>query len=228
MLFRPIYRCLPGICLAAVALGSTCVAQTPAAQQTPPSTAQAASATSPEIPAAPKLPPSLLDQPAEAAKVVFASGQLTIEAHNSSLTQILHQLSASSGMKVDGIAHDQRVFGAYGPGNPREILSDLLEGAGYNVMMVGTTKAGTPSHLELSARSNAPLPAPSPAAANEPEEVEQEPPQAPVNPKPMPPPPQQPSTPSPGARNPNGTIKTPMQILQELEQMRSQQSQQQQ
>jgi len=56
------------------------------------------------------------------------------DAHNSSLSEILKNLEASSGMAVDGFDKDSRIFGVYGPGSPRDVLSDLLDGAGYNFL----------------------------------------------------------------------------------------------
>src|ERR1700756_3740788 len=107
--------------------------------------------------------PSLLDHPAERAKVDLNAGKLTVQAANSSLSDILRQVSKASGMKIEGLqaGKDQRVFGIYGPGTPRDVLSDLLNGSGYNVMMLGQMPSGVPRQLALSART-APGAAPNP------------------------------------------------------------------
>ena len=39
---------------------------------------------------------------------------LEIEAYNSSLNQILRQVAADTGAKLEGLTQDQRVFGSYG------------------------------------------------------------------------------------------------------------------
>ncbi len=44
-----------------------------------------------------------------------AKNQLTVKAENSSLTQILHQVSSPTGMRLDGLSGDERVFGSFGP-----------------------------------------------------------------------------------------------------------------
>lgn len=177
----------------------------------------------PSRPALAAVPPSLLNQPAEPAKVTLADGLLAVHANNSSLSAILHNLVSSSGMSIDGLNQDQRVFGTYGPGNPRDVLSTLLDGAGYNVLMVGSTETGTPRQLILTARSDAPLSTPRPTSDTSANQQDQD--DEPVNnypADPAPPParmaPPQPTTP--------GAVKTPAQILQELQQLRQQQQQQ--
>lgn len=170
------------------------------------------------------LPPSLLDKPAQAARISLSGGQLSVDANNSSLTQILHDLSSTSGMTVDGLDKDQRVFGVYGPGNPRDILSSLLDGAGYNFLLVGLTDAGTPREVVLSARSNAPL-TPSPSTPSAPEE-EDEPVVNNYPPEQVTPPPRPPATPGQDSNGQPNQPRTPQEIIQELQRMRQQQQQQ--
>jgi hypothetical protein len=215
----------------------------PQGQQMPPETApqqplspQAAAAagsaaTPPSAPAttAAATAPSLLDKPAQPAKVTLSSGRLSVTADNSSLTDILHQLAATSGMTIDGLDQDTRVFGTYGPGAPRDILSSLLDGAGYNVMMIGNTATGTPRQLLLSVRSNAPI-TPQPAGRRAVEQDDDQDDSVPMNTytppgeiEPLQPPP---PPPTPQQQNPNGTPKSPQQILQEMRQQQQQQQQQ--
>lgn len=140
-----------------------------------------------------------------------------MNANNSSLSQILKDLSTSSGMTIDGFDKDQRVFGIYGPGDPREILSELLDGAGYNFLMVGETDAGVPREILLTARTNAPLSPPQPSMGSHTDEDDE-----PMNATPpedvTPPPP----TPTPA---PDNHPRTPQEMLQELQRMRQQQQQ---
>jgi hypothetical protein len=171
--------------------------------------------------------PSLLDKPPQPATVTLDGGKLSVAANNSSLTDILHQLASSSGMSIDGLDKDTRVFGTYGPGSPRDILSTLLDGAGYNVMMVGDTASGTPRQLVLTVRSDAPItPQPSHRAIEQDDDQDDAaplntyPPASDIEPHPPTPPADQTQQ-----QNPNGTPKTPQQILQEMRQMRPQQQQ---
>jgi hypothetical protein len=105
------------------------------------------------VPSQPTVAPSLLDQPAAPATVTANNNQLTVKADNSSLSQILHQVSSAMGMKLDGLGGDERVFGSFGPGDPREVLTALLNGTAYNVMMVGDLPNGAPRELLLTSRA---------------------------------------------------------------------------
>jgi hypothetical protein len=187
--------------------------QAPAAPQpaTSPAPAQVAPA------AAANVPPSLLDKPAQPAKIDLAAGRLAIEANNSSLSEILHQVTTTSGMTVDGLNKDQRVFGSYGPGDPQEVLSSLLHGSGYNVVMLGRTETGAPRQLTLSPRgAGVAHGGPSqPQSTAQEEDNEDE-----VQAQPEPPPP--PENPAQGTPN-SGGVRTPQQMLQELQQMRQRQ-----
>jgi len=84
--------------------------------------------------------------------VTWDSHGLSIDAANCSLQQILKAVSVATGAKVEGMTGDQRVFGEYGPGQARDVLSELLQGAGYNVIMVGDLGQGTPRQILLSVR----------------------------------------------------------------------------
>jgi hypothetical protein len=184
---------------------------------TPPAAAPAAAPGAPATtPAAnvPNLPPSLLDKPAKPAHVTLAGGSLSVDAANASLSQILKNIEASTGMTVDGFEKDSRVFGVYGPGDPRDVLSSLLDGAGYNFLMVGSTDAGTPREIVLTARSNAPLTA-QPSSPSEPEEEEEPVNNPPVEPSPLP----------ASAPPPSDRPRTPQEMLQELQRLRQQQPQ---
>lgn len=117
------------------------------------------------MPAAPP-PPNwpANDKPTEAT-VIWDNRGLLIQASNSSLDQILKDVSLRTGAKVQGMGADQRVFGTYGPGPARDVLAQLLDGSGYNILMVGDQGAGTPREIVLSGRPNGPAPPPSNSGA---------------------------------------------------------------
>jgi hypothetical protein len=165
---------------------------------------------------------SLLQHPAKPAEVVARPGSLAIKTDNSSLAQILEQISAATGMKIEGLGQDERIFGDYGPGDPRQVLLSLLEGSGYNVLMVGDDK-GAPRELTLSPRSSEKTVAAAAPARNarEPEddEIEQEQPQAP---------PEQPIQPAGNQESPPQVPRNPAEFQQEMMRLRQQQQQQQQ
>ena len=95
--------------------------------------------------------------------MTLQEGRLTVTAENSDLGAILDDVTKLSGMRVDGTDTGAHVFGVYGPGNPRQVLTELLDGLGYNFMMVGDTTAGMPRELLLTAKSGAPVTPPSPS-----------------------------------------------------------------
>ncbi|HEY4045249.1 MAG TPA: hypothetical protein VGM27_00155, partial [Acidobacteriaceae bacterium] len=135
---------------------------------TPPATPGAQQ--SPAAPAAPAaLPPSLLQDPAKPAQVQFTGGTLSIQADNCSLQAILQLLSSQSGMQIQGLGQDERVFGNFGPGTPREVLSDLLNGTPYNLLMVGDLSNGAPRQLILSPASSGAAPSAVPSAPAQPQ-----------------------------------------------------------
>ena len=185
---------------------------------------------SPAIAPAPIPPPakapSLLDHPAEPAKVTLAAGKLSILANNSSLAAILDQISVVGGMKVEGLRtagnSDQRVFGSYGPGTPRDVLSDLLSGSGYNVLMLGVTPAGLPRELALTARPTGGTPNASPQSGMRGSDDDEgfQPAQYPEEQDTQPPPPPIP----PGTAN---RVRSPQELLQELQRMHQEQQDQQ-
>jgi hypothetical protein len=87
------------------------------------------------------------------ATVSLGEGRLTVNANNSDLSQILQEIAGISGMTINGLNGGPRVFGVYGPGNSREVLSTLLIDSGYNFIMVGGASDGTPRELLLTARN---------------------------------------------------------------------------
>ncbi len=144
----------------------------------PPSTAADQAALKPAKPVEPEPPHWPANDKPNDASVTWDSKGLRIEADNSSLQQILKDVSAATGAKVEGLGADQRIFGDYGPGQANVVLSQLLEGSGYNVIMIGDQGEGTPRQIVLSSRNAtstqaAAAPALPTAAANE-EEAEPE------------------------------------------------------
>ena len=161
------------------------------------------------------------DRPA-LASVVWDSQGLRIDAQNSSLQQILRDFSTASGAQVEGMGSDQRVFGAYGPGLARDVLSQLLQGTGYNVIMIGDQGQGAPRQIVLSARvagGGQPAATNNPASSNDDDAEPDEPPQPQ---QPVPTPPFRPGFP------PGGPLRSPQQMNMQEQQMRQQQLQQQQ
>jgi hypothetical protein len=179
-------------------------------------TAQTETTSTPIAPAAPPPPDWPANDKPSQASIGWESQGLRIEAQNSSLKQIMNDVSTATGAKVEGLDTDQRVFGIYGPGQARDVLSQLLQGSGYNVLMIGDQGQGTPRQILLSRRQKGetqPAGAGNQAGSAD-EDTEAEEPQQPA------PVPNRPVFPPPGS-----APRTPQQIMQEMQQ-RQQQNQQ--
>lgn len=166
----------------------------------------------PAPPPAPVLPPPpnwpANDLPA-AASVVFDSHGLLIVASNSSLAQILKDVSTDTGAKVEGIGADERIFGTYGPGPARDVLSELLDGSGYNVLLVGDRGAGTPRRIVLSPQAGGAMQSTAkntaPTTGNDDTDADQQAPE----------PETEPEQPPPNSTAPPVPLRTPQQMIEE-------------
>lgn len=177
--------------------------------------ARAASTERPPAPEAIAAPPPAspapiwpANQPPNKAKVSWDSRGLEIETSNSSLAQILHQVAADTGAKLQGLTQDQRIFGTYGPGPARDVLSKLLDGSGYNVFMIGGRDADAPLEVVLSASP----PASPQTVANNRNRSNSEDDEA----DPPPEPPRSPPMETPFGNGDSGKPETPRQIMQDI------------
>ena len=164
------------------------------------------------------------DQPTPASVVWDANG-LHINASNSSLQQILNEVSTETGSKVEGLIPDQRIYGDYGPGQARDVLSQLLQGSGYNVLLAGDLGKGAPREIVLSPR-RASAPNSQNANASRPQTDPDD--EIPEPPEDQPQPAVQPQLQNnirPGF-GPNGPVRTPQQVMEEMQQRQLQQQQQ--
>lgn len=154
----------------------------------------AAAPTTPPEPEAPKWPANEKPVP---ATVTWDSQGLRIDAANSSLAQILADVSTATGATVEGFNSDQRVFGVFGPGPARDVLSQLLQGSGYNILLIGDQGQGTPREILLSLRhagTGTATPTANPAPVSDDDSDTDEQPQQPHT-QPVFPPGRQPRTP---------------------------------
>lgn len=171
------------------------------------------SATAPAAPSAP---------PAVPPKVSLADGKLTVDANNSDLSAILQDVAHAGGMTIDGLGKTNRVFGVYGPGAPRDVIAELLAGAGYNFVMLGGANGAVPRELVLTAQSSAPLANPPAPSSNDDQSDDSDsayrqppPPGAILHPRPLQP------------DDPQSRMQQRLQNLHEMQQRLQQQDQQQ-
>lgn len=87
------------------------------------------------------------------AEVLWDGRTMAIQANNASLQQILQQIAAKTGARLEGALPDGRIFGQYGPGSGCEVIAELLKSSGYNLAMTGSPGTDRPLRIILSARS---------------------------------------------------------------------------
>jgi hypothetical protein len=177
-------------------------------------------------------------QPANPPQILYADGELTIVANNSSLADIVGGIERATGARLEGTRPDaERVFGQFGPASPRDVLNSLFDGSRYDFILVGSID--NPANVQkiiLSPHGAAPAPGVSTASAqpmaqpgNNEDQDENEPAQVPSevghSVQSMPSEATEPAQPPPGQQQQQ--VKTPEQLLQELQRLRQQQQQQQ-
>jgi hypothetical protein len=90
-------------------------------------------------------------KPPRRAEVNFSNGQLAVAADNASLNQILREIGRQTGIKITGGVAEERVFGKYGPSGAQEVLAELLDGTGSNMMLIAG-EGGAAGQLILTPR----------------------------------------------------------------------------
>jgi len=203
-------------------------------------------APTPQPAADPPAPLTLEQMPASPPQVSFHNGQLSITAPNSTLGDILRAVRAQTGASVEVPGNaPERVVVKLGPGPARDVLASLLNGSHFNYVLLGsvTDPAQVERIILTSKAGSAPVDGSDAAkqtgnppgqgilqqAAEVPEEMQGEDPaeeatdadnQAD----------QANQADEPQANQPNGqpAIKTPEQLLQELQRQQQIQQQQQQ
>ena len=105
-----------------------------------PSAAQTKNPPLPTYQPAPLTPVPLDQVPAVAPVVKFKDGELTIEAHNSTLSDVLKAVRQETGAELEIPPNaTERVVADIGPGPARQVLAELLNGTHFNYVMVGSS-----------------------------------------------------------------------------------------
>lgn len=98
-------------------------------------------------PTPPPSPLTLQQEPAMPPQVTYREGALTINAPNSTLVDILRAVRQQTGAEMDVPGNpSDRVVGHFGPGPARDVLAALLNGSRYNYVLLGS--ASDPNALE--------------------------------------------------------------------------------
>jgi hypothetical protein len=111
-------------------------------QTTPHHARKAAKKPLPPLPSGPRgpVPQVPLDAlPAVAPEVAFQNGLLTITAPNSTLGDVLRAVRKQTSADIDVPANaNERVAVHLGPAPPREVMADLLNGSHFNYILLGS------------------------------------------------------------------------------------------
>ena len=70
-------------------------------------------------------------------QVTFQNNQLTIVASNSTLADILRAVRKQTGAEIEVPAAPERVVTKLGPGSAREVMAELLNGSRFNYVLLG-------------------------------------------------------------------------------------------
>lgn len=73
-------------------------------------------------------------------QVSYQSGQLTIVAPNSTLGDILRAVKKQTGAEIEIPSANDRVVTHLGPGSAREVIADLLNGSRFNYVLLGSAQ----------------------------------------------------------------------------------------
>jgi len=210
----------------------------------PPAAKQAPAAEPQPTPAQPVVPLRPSQMPSVPPRVSYQQGQLTVIAENSTLGDIFGAIRNATGIKIEtqGGPSGDRVAAKIGPAPAKEVLLSLLQGSRYDYVMLGSVT--DPEQVErviltpktAGATQTASVPAqpqmppqqarPETDDENNDENAEEDtgppPVRGPDRPQPeqpgaaVQPNVQQPQPNPPVNPNPNGQVKTPEQLLQEL------------
>jgi hypothetical protein len=89
----------------------------------------------------PPVPATLMNSPTVKPSVTLLDGQLTIDAPNSSLSDVLSSIRRVTGATLEGPTPGERIAIKLGPGSPEQVLNALLQGTAYDYVIVGTPGA---------------------------------------------------------------------------------------
>jgi hypothetical protein len=109
------------------------------------------------VPQPPPPPPTLEQTAPTAPRITYQGGQLSIDAHNSTLSQVLRAVQVQTGASIEmpSSAGSERVVAQLGPGQPKDVLNTLLNGSKFDYIILGVTgNPGAVQKIILTPRQN--------------------------------------------------------------------------
>ncbi len=86
----------------------------------------------------PPSPATLMNSAPVKPSVTMEGGLLTIDAPNSTLSDVLSGVHRATGASIEGAAPTERVAVRLGPGNPEQVIAALLHGTPYGYVILGS------------------------------------------------------------------------------------------
>jgi hypothetical protein len=86
----------------------------------------------------PPVPATLMNSAPVNPNVTMSNGLLTIDAPNSTLSDVLRGVHNATGAEIEGTSPSERVAVRLGPGDPRQVIAALLEGTPYDYLILGS------------------------------------------------------------------------------------------
>jgi hypothetical protein len=86
----------------------------------------------------PPVPATLMNSEPVTPKVTIEDGLLTIDAPNSTLSDVLSGVHTATGASIEGASPGERVAVRLGPGNPAQVIAALLTGTPYDYVILGS------------------------------------------------------------------------------------------
>jgi len=86
----------------------------------------------------PQLPATLMNSAPVKPSVTMEGGLLTIDAPNSTLSDVLSGVHRATGATIEGASPTERVAVKLGPGNPEQVIAALLHGTPYGYVILGS------------------------------------------------------------------------------------------
>jgi len=85
----------------------------------------------------PPIPATLMNSAPVKPNVTMESGLLTIDAPNSTLSDVLSGVHKVTGAAIEGASPTERVAVKLGPGDPEQVIAALLRGTPYDYVILG-------------------------------------------------------------------------------------------
>jgi hypothetical protein len=196
-------------------------------------------AEAPQVPAQimPPVPATLMNSAPVPPNVTMEGGMLTIDAPNSTLSDVLRGVHKATGAAIEGASPSERVAVRLGPGKPEQVISALLRGTPYDYVILGASgRPDVVTRVLLTQSAGGSMPD-SPVATRSPEVVRPQPADDIIQREPTPEEtqpnegeaeqaqPQVQPQPSPQAQPDQNQPKTPEQLFKELQQLEQQKQQ---